>query len=92
MLKDEAEYVVAELRKRDVFAHVHHVGVQRVGVRIVLPTGAEAIWDADGAAGLEAQVMRDGVLVGFIPVIPGSADFTVEQVVDAIADAAYGNG
>lgn len=68
------------------------MGVQRVGIRIVLPTGAEAIWDADGAAGLEAQVMRDGVLVGFVPVIPGSADFTVAQVVDAIADADYGNG
>jgi len=92
VLKDEAEQVVAGLRQRDVFAHVHHVGVQRVGIRIVLPTGAEAIWDADGAAGLEAQVMRDGVLVGFVPVIPGSADFTVAQVVDAIADADYGNG
>jgi hypothetical protein len=90
VLKEDAEVVVAELRARHLFAHVMHVGITRVGVRIVLPSGAEAIWDADGAAGLECQVMRDGVLVGFVPVIPGSADFTVSQTVDAIANAEYG--
>lgn len=88
--KPEAEEVVQALRARHVFAHVQHLGVNRVGIRVVLPTGAEAIWDGDGAAGLEAQVMRDGVLVGFVPVIAGSADFTLEQTVDAIAAADYG--
>ncbi|MEI8082007.1 MAG: hypothetical protein WCI74_09205 [Actinomycetes bacterium] len=92
VLLDEAEQVVAELRSRDVFAHVHRSGVGGVGVRVVLPGGSEAIWDADGAAGLEAQVMADGVLIGFVPVIPGSADFTVEQMVEAISSADYGIG
>lgn len=91
MLKEEAEQVVAALRARGVFAHVQHMGVNRVGLRVVLPSGAEAIWDADGAAGLEAQVMRDGVLVGFVPVIAGSANFDFEQTVSAIAAADYGN-
>lgn len=90
VLMEEAEQVVAALRSRAVFAHVQHMGVNRVGIRVVLPTGAEAIWDADGAAGLEAQVMRDGVLVGFVPVIPGSADFDLDQTVEAIAAADYG--
>lgn len=89
MLPEEASQVVAALRARDVFAHVEHVGVSRVAIRVVLPGGAEALWDADGAAGLEAQVMRDGVLVSFVPVIPGSADFTLEQTVHAIATADY---
>jgi hypothetical protein len=52
------------------------------GVRVSLPGGREAEWDTDGMAGLEAQVMRDGMLVGFVPVIEG---FGEEQVIDAIA-------
>ncbi len=88
--KEEAEQVVAALRARSVFAHVQHMSVSRVGIRVVLPTGAEAIWDGDGAAGLDAQVLRDGVLVGFVPVIAGSADFGIEQTVEAIASAEYG--
>jgi hypothetical protein len=35
--------------------------------------------------------MRDGVLVGFIPQIPGSESFNPGQVVDAIATADYGH-
>ena len=38
---------------------------------------------------LKAQVMQDGDLVGFIPEIEGSEDFTEEQVIDAIARADY---
>ena len=49
-----------------------------------LPDGRQAVWDSDGTAGLEAQVMRDGMLVGFVPSIDGSADFDVAQTVDAI--------
>lgn len=90
MEKKEAEEVVAQLQAKRVFAHVQHLAVNRVGIRIALPSGAEAIWDGDGAAGLEAQIMRDGILVGFIPVIEGSADFTLEQTVDAIVAADYG--
>jgi len=33
--------------------------------------------------------MQDGDLVGFIPEIEGSEDFTEEQVIDAIARADY---
>ena len=47
------------------------------------------MWDTDGTASLEAQVMRDGVLVGFVPVIEGSEDFDESQVVDAIARTDY---
>jgi len=43
----------------------------------------------DGAAGLEAQVMRDGMLVGFVPKIVGSESWSVEQTVEAIATAVY---
>ncbi len=89
MQLDEAETVVAQLRERRVFAHVYSGGVNRHGVRVVLPDGREALWDVDGAAGLEAQVMRDGMLVGFVPKIPGSEDWGPEQVCDAIAGATY---
>ena len=37
--------------------------------------GREAEWDTDGTASLEAQVMRDGMLVGYVPQIEGSEDF-----------------
>ncbi len=43
----------------------------------------------DGAAGLEAQIMADGMLVGFVPKIPGSESWTTEQTVEAIATAVY---
>ena len=55
----------------------------------MLPDGREAIWDADGAAGLEATVMRDGVLVGMVPTIDGSEAFDDDAVVAAIAATDY---
>jgi hypothetical protein len=58
-------------------------------VRVTLPGGREAEWDTDGAAGLEAQVMQDGMLVGYVPEIEGSEDFDEAQVVDAIARTDY---
>ncbi|MCU0302010.1 MAG: hypothetical protein MUF35_10475 [Candidatus Nanopelagicales bacterium] len=85
----EVEQVVAGLRERGIVAHVHRPGINRVCVRAVRPNGSEALWDTDGAMGLEAQVMANGMLVGFIPTIPGSARFTVEQTVAAIAGADY---
>jgi hypothetical protein len=33
--------------------------------------------------------MRDGVLVGFVPKIVGSENYTVDQVIEAIATATY---
>jgi hypothetical protein len=89
MQLEEAEKVVAALQERRVFAHVYNGGVARHGVRVVLADGREALWDVDGAAGLEAQIMADGMLVGFVPKIPGSEDWTTEQTVEAIATAVY---
>jgi hypothetical protein len=89
MEENRARRVVDALRDRGVPAHVERAAVNRFGVRVALPDGREAIWDADGTAGLEAEVMRDGTLVGFVPVIEGSEDFDEQQVVDAIARTDY---
>ncbi|HEX7355515.1 MAG TPA: hypothetical protein VF288_11865 [Mycobacteriales bacterium] len=89
MEPSRAERIVAALRERDVMAHVAGAGVYRAGIRVVIPDGREALWDTDGAAALEAQVLRDGVLVGFVPSIEGSEDFDDAQTVAAIAAADY---
>ncbi len=89
MQQQEAEQVVAALRARRVRASVARPGVYQFGVRVVVGDGREALWDVDGAAGLEAQVMRNGMLVGFVPRIPGSGSFTPEQAAEAIAAADY---
>ena len=87
--EDRARHVVDALRERGIDAHMEKAGVYQFGVRVELPDGREAVWDSDGTAELEAQVMRDGVLVGFVPVIDGSEDFDEAQVVDAIARTDY---
>jgi hypothetical protein len=91
MDEERAHRVVGMLRARNVFAHVKlpHAGITRYGIRVVLPDGREAIWDNDGTAGLEAQVMRNGVLVGFVPSIEGSENYGDDAVVEAIARADY---
>jgi hypothetical protein len=89
MEESKAWKVVDRLRERGVDAHVAHEGVFRIGIRVVLGDGREALWDTDDTAPLEAQVMRDGMLVGYVPEIPGSGDFDVDQVVDAIAGTDY---
>ena len=91
MEEERAHRVVGTLRERNVFAHVKlpHAGITQYGIRVVLPDGREAIWDNDGTAGLEAQVMRNGVLVGFVPSIPGSENFGEAEIADAIAAADY---
>lgn len=83
-----ARRVVDALRDRGVNAHLFR-GNGEYGVRVTLAGGREAEWDTDGTAGLEAQVMRDGILVGFVPLIEGSEDFDEAQVVDAIARTDY---
>ncbi len=90
MREDEAQRVVASLREQGVLAHVQRANVYRFGVRVVLGDGREALWDVDGAAGLEAQIMRDNVLVGFVSHIPGSEHFDEAQQVQAIAETDYG--
>jgi hypothetical protein len=87
--ENRALRVVDALRDRGINAHVAREGVYQIGVRIALPDGREAVWDTDDTPGLEAQVMRDGMLVGFVPVIEGSEDFDEAQTVDAIARTDY---
>jgi hypothetical protein len=91
MDEERARRVVDTLRSRNVFAHVKlpHAGITQYGIRVVLPDGREAVWDNDGTAGLEAQVMRNGILVGFVPSIPGSENYGEAQIVEAIAAADY---
>ncbi len=89
MDENRARRVVDALRERGINGHLARVGVGQYGVRVSLPGGREADWDTDGTAGLEAQVMRDGMLVGFVPKIEGSEDFSEQQVIDAIARTDY---
>ena len=89
MEENRARHVVDALRDKGVNAHMEKAGVYQFGVRVVLRDGREAIWDTDGTAGLEAQVMRDGMLVGYVPEIEGSDFFTEDQVVDAILRTDY---
>ena len=89
MEENRARRVVDKLRARGIDARMARESTYQFGVRVALPDYREAVWDSDDTAELEAQVMRDGMLVGFVPVIPGSADFDEDQVVDAIARADY---
>ncbi|HTW03981.1 MAG TPA: hypothetical protein VMF87_27025 [Streptosporangiaceae bacterium] len=83
-----ARRVVDSLRDRGVDAHLLR-GVSEFGVRVPLAGGRQAEWDTDGTAGLEAQVMRDGMLVGYVPRIEGSEDFDEPRIVDAISRTDY---
>jgi len=89
MDENKARRVVDALRDRGTDADLARVGVYQFGVNIHLPDGRVATWDSDGTAALEAQVMRNGMLVGYVPSIEGSADFTEEQVIDAIMHTDY---
>jgi hypothetical protein len=89
MDENRALRVVDALRERGIDAHTAKVGLYQFGVRVKVSGSREAYWDTDDTATLEAQVMRDGMLVGFVPVIEGSEDFTEEQVVEAIAATDY---
>ena len=89
MDENRARRVVDALRERGVPAHVERPGVGQFGIRVDLFDGRQAIWDTDGTAGLEAQVMRNGVLVGFVPMIEGSDEFSEQQVIDALARTDY---
>jgi|SRR5580658_4830696 hypothetical protein len=89
MDENRCHHVVDALRDRGVDAHVATLGVGAYAVRVRLGASREAIWGSEGTASLEAEVLLDGDLVGFIPGIPGSADFDEAQIVDAIARADY---
>lgn len=90
MQEDEAGRIASALNERGLIARVARPSAYRFGVRIPLGDGREALWDVDGAAGLEAQIMRNGVLVGFVPQIAGSEHFDEQQTVEAILAADYG--
>ncbi len=89
MDENKARMVVDTLRELGTDASLARVGVYQFGVSVRLPDGREAVWDSDGTASLEAQVMRNGVLVGFVPAIEGSDSFTQEQIIDAIRRTDY---
>jgi hypothetical protein len=87
--ENRARRVVDALRDRGIDAHMLRAGVDQFGVRVNLHDGRQAEWDTDGTIGLEAQVMQDGDLVGFVPKIDGSENFNEAQTVDAIARTDY---
>ncbi len=89
MDENRARRVADALRDRGIDAHLENAGIDIYGVRVVLGDGREAIWGNEGTASLEAEVLLDGDLVGFVPQIPGSADFDEAQIVNAIARADY---
>ena len=89
MEENEARRVVDGLREHGVDAQLEKAGVYQFGVRVMLPDGRQAVWDSDGTAALEAQVMRDGMLVGYVPQIEGSADYDVAQTIDVILRTDY---
>ena len=81
--------MVDRLRERGINASLARVGMEKFGVAVKLPGGREAQWSTEGTAGLGAQVLRDGDLVGFVPKIDGSETFSEVQIVDAIARTDY---
>ena len=89
MEEKRAQRVVDRLRDQGIDAYIERASTYQFGVRVALRDGRNAVWDTDGTLGLEAQVMRDGMLVGFVPQIEGSEDFDEDQTVDAIARTDY---
>jgi hypothetical protein len=89
MDENRARRVTDMLRDRGINAHLAKLGIDSYAVRVPAGQGREAVWGSDDAAGLEAEVLLDGDLVGFVPEIPGSEDFDDAQVADAIARADY---
>lgn len=89
MDEKRARQVTDALRDRGINAHLKNSGIDAYAVQVKLSGGREAVWGSEGTTGLEAEVLQDGDLVGFIPQIPGSADFDEGRIVEAIARADY---
>jgi hypothetical protein len=89
MDENRARRVTDALRDRGINAHLKKSGIDAYAVQVPAGGGREAIWGAEGTTGLEAEVLLDGDLVGFVPEIPGSSSFDEAQIVDAIARADY---
>jgi hypothetical protein len=84
--ENKALHLADLLRDRGVDAHLERStgGIHGFGVRVDLHDGRQAIWGSARTSRLEAEVMRDGVLVGFREGIEGSENYTLEQMVEAI--------
>jgi hypothetical protein len=89
MDENRARRVVDALRERGVDAHLRKSGIDAYAVQVRAGGGREAVWGSEGTTGLEAEVLLDGDLVGFVSEIPGSDAFDEAQIVDAIARADY---
>lgn len=89
MDENRARRITDALRGRGINAHLRKSGIDAYAVQVPAGGGREAVWGAEGTAGLEAEVLLDGDLVGFVPQIPGSDAFDEAQIVDAIARADY---
>jgi hypothetical protein len=89
MDENRARRITDGLRDRGIDAHLRRSGIDAYSVQVPVGGGREAIWGAEGTSGLEAEVLLDGDLVGFVPEIPGSGTFDEAQIVDAIARADY---
>ena len=89
MDENRARRVTDALRDRGINAHLKRSGIDAYAVQVSVSGGREAIWGSEGTTGLEAEVLLDGDLVGFVPQIPGSEAFDEDQIVDAIARADY---
>jgi hypothetical protein len=75
MDENRARRVTDGLRDRGINAHLKKSGVDAYAVQVSVSGGREAVWGAEGTTGLEAEVLLDGDLVGFVPQIPGSDAF-----------------
>ena len=89
MDENRARRVIDALRDRGIDARLRRPGVDAYAVQVRVSGGREAIWGAEGTTGLEAEVLLEGDLVGFVAEIPGRPAFDVAQIVDAIARADY---
>ena len=89
MDENRARRVTDALRDRGINAHLKKSGIDAYAVQVAVSGGREAVWGSEGTTGLEAEVLLDGDLVGFVPQIPGSENFDDAQVADAIARADY---
>ena len=89
MDENQARRITDALRDRGINAHLRKSGIDAYSVQVPAGGGREALWGAEGTSGLEAEVLLDGDLVGFVPQIPGSENFDEAQIVDAIARADY---
>ena len=89
MEENRARRITDALRDRGIAAHLRKSGIDAYSVQVPAGGGREAVWGSEDTSGLEAEVLLDGDLVGYVPQIPDSDTFDEDQIVDAIARADY---